>query len=337
MKYFLLLVIIITGLNSKAQKNDFLVTKISLPPQISYFDNQFSGLYIHEEKLFFMSESRLQDKVEAKLYSIETADLDRKMQDTSYILPFKKIPIIDLDVLVKKMDALGDEYEGLEAIIIKGNNVYLSVETTTESNNCYLLKGILNDTAVLLNDNDIILQPKPITPVGTHVYNAGFEALALSKNLLFSFYEFNYFPKVNSVNMIQLKNFNNTSLTNFNIEKLPFRITDITSTGKNKFTAINYFYKGSGKDEVYRLPLNETENNALIKDSSNYHSYCRLVKIKYKNDSFTWQPLWDFPKEYMSYNWEGIAAYKNGYFIVNDKYTNAKPYSSVLLYLSATK
>ena len=166
MRCYSFVILTVLAFNISAQKINFLVTKISLPPEISFYDNQFSGLYTHNQKLFLMSESRLQDKAEGKLYSIELADINRKMHDTAYVLPFKKIPLINLDVLVKKMDALGDEYEGLEAIVIKGNNVYLSVETTTESNNCYLLKGILNDTAVLLNNNDIILQPKPLTPCG---------------------------------------------------------------------------------------------------------------------------------------------------------------------------
>lgn len=337
MRYFLLFLLNICVLYVGAQKTDFTVTNISLPPEISYYDNQFSGLYVHEKKLYLMSESRIQDKAEAKLYSILISDLQHKMLDTSFILPYKKIPIKNLDVLRKKMDAIGDEYEGLEAMVIKGNNVYLTVETATPSDNCYMLKGILNDNEVLLNDKDIILQPKPITPVGNHVYNAGFEALALSKNLLFSFFEFNYFPKVNKVNMIQLNSFNRVSLSNFTIKQLPFRITDITATGKNTFTAINFFYKGGGKDEVYRTPANDIENNALIKDSTGYRSYCRLVTIEYKKGFFTWEPLWEFPMEYMSHNWEGITSYKDNYFVINDKYTKAKPYQSVLLFLSPKK
>ena len=131
MRYFLLFLLNICVLYVGAQKTDFTVTNISLPPEISYYDNQFSGLYVHEKKLYLMSESRIQDKAEAKLYSILISDLQHKMLDTSFILPYKKIPIKNLDVLRKKMDAIGDEYEGLEAMVIKGNNVYLTVETAT--------------------------------------------------------------------------------------------------------------------------------------------------------------------------------------------------------------
>ena len=37
----------------------------------------------------------------------------------------------------------------------------------------------------------------------------------------------------------------------------------------------------------------------------------------------------------MGYNWEGIAAYKAGYFIINDKYTPSRPYRTTLLYLQS--
>ncbi len=52
-----------------------------------------------------------------------------------------------------------------------------------------------------------------------------------------------------------------------------------------------------------------------------------------KKLSFTWKTLWEFPAAYNSYNWEGIVTYKKGYFIINDKYTAARPYYSTLLYL----
>ncbi len=322
---------------AQAQKKNFSVQKISLPFEISYYDNQFSGLFISHKKLYLMSESRLQDKAEAKLYTLQITDIERKLIDTSFVLPYKKIPIYNLDILRRKMDALGDEYEGLEAMVIKGNDIYFMVETTTESNNCYLLKGTLTDTSVALSENNIMLQPKPITPMGTHIYNAGFEALALNKKYLFSFFEFNFFPKNNDVNMVQLKSFNKVNLASFPLQKLPFRMTDITNVGKNTFTAINYFYKGEGKDEVYRTAPNDLVNNALIKDSAGYHSYCRLIMVKHKKGGFVWELLWEFPTPLMSYNWEGIAAFKNGYFIINDKYTDKKPYSSILIYISSGK
>jgi hypothetical protein len=316
-----------------AQQKDFAIQKLSLPSEIAYYDNQFSGMYIYMETLFLMSESRVQDNREAKLYAIKMADIDRKMTDTSFVLPFKKLAIKNLEVMQGKMKVLNDEYEGLEAILIKDNEVFLTVETATPSNNCYLLKGILKDSTVELDIKFMSPLPKPIDKNKNHIYNAGFEAMALIDKTIITFFEYNWFPEKNLVVAITPTIYSTVMYQLPTIEKIPFRITDITKTSKNTFTAINYFYKGEGEDTIYRVSKKDKVNDKLIRDGYGYKSYCRLVKLKYKNYKFTWESLWEFPIEYMSYNWEAIAAYKEGYFIMNDKYTSARPYSTVLLYL----
>ncbi len=329
MKFTFIIFLIFLQQNIHAQKHNFEPVNLSLPSEISYYDNQFSGLYIQHNNLYVMSESRLQDSAEAKIYSITLADLDKKLIDSSYKLPFKKLPIYNLQNLRQQMQLKGDEYEGLEAIIVQNNKIYLSVETSTPSNNCYLLNGIINDTAVILN-NELLALPKPVTSNGEHVYNAGFEAIAYFNGHVFSFFEYNYFSKNNAAKMAY------PGEIDLPIKKIPFRITDITQITKKTYTAINYFYKGEGKDEVYRVD-NSDANFKLIYDSTGYHSYCRLIEIKERGNSFTFKPLWEFPKSLMAYNWEGLTAYKNGYFIINDKYTPTRPYSTVLLYLKPIK
>lgn len=335
MKYISLLLLYFFSSSAFSQKKDFRIYNLSLPPELSYYDNQFSSLYIHQDKLFLMSESRLQDSAEAKLYAIKLTDLEHKMADSSFILPFRKFHIYNIEVLRDKMKMKGDEYEGLEAMVIDGNEIYFSVETTTPSDNCYLLKGQINDTAVILNDKFPVPMPKPVMADNSHVYNAGFEALALIKKGVYgAFFEYNYFTGFNYARRLTTWSFkNNGKYHAIAVDKLPYRITDITKTGKNKFTAINYFYKGGGADTIYRVPKSDTVNDRLIRDSSGYHSYSRLVELKRTGTRFSWQPLWEFPQEYRNHNWEGIAAYKNGYFVINDKYTAARPYSSALLYL----
>ena len=337
MKFLFVFFMLGFSLLSSAQKVDFNVNEIALPSEIAYYDNQFSGLYIQKEKLFFLSESRLQDKAEAKLYSIKLKDIELKLTDTSFILPFKKLPIYNLDILREKMKMNGDEYEGLEAMIIDKKSIHFSVETTTASNNCYLLKGAINDTGVILNVELLKQIVKPLASDGKHIYNAGFEALAINKKSILGFFEYNYFAKKNAINKINLCSFKTSKTSSFLLEKLPFRLTDITAVGKNNFTAINYFYNGGGEDEIYRVPALDAENFKLTKDSVGYKSYTRLISINYNKNILTWKPLWDLPPAFWSYNWEGIAAYKKGYFIVNDKYTAIRPYKSVLLYLQFTK
>ena len=333
----LFVVTMLLSLSMAAQKVDFEVRNIPLPPEVAYYDNQFSGLYIKDKNLFLMSESRLQDSAEAKLYSIKLTDIERQLADSNYVLPFTKWPIYNLNILRGKMKDNGDDYEGLEAMVIDKDNIYFSVETATPSNNCYLLRGIINDTSVLLDTDNFVPLKKPTTSDGKHIYNAGFEAIARSKRYLLTFFEYNYFTERNVVNNVAMKPFSLRKTKSNSIEKLPFRITDITATGKHTFTAINYFYNGGGEDEIYRIPATDTVNLNLIYDNGNYKSYARLVSIKKKNNDYVWEPLWEFPKPFWSYNWEGIAAYKQGYFLINDKYTPARPYKSVLLYFAFTK
>ena len=91
---------------------------------------------------------------------------------------------------------------------------------------------------------------------------------------------------------------------------MPFRLTDITKTRGNNFTAINYFYKGEGEDEIYRLPNGDDKNNKLIKDTLGYNNYCRLIKIRYQNFSFSWERLGEFPSASSSYNWKELPLTK---------------------------
>lgn len=337
MRFIIALLALLSSSFAFSQKKNFTIHNISLPPELSWYDNQFSGLYMHEEKLFLMTENRLQDKAEPKLYAINTSDLDHKLKDTSYVLPYKKYHIYNLEILREKMKAAGDDFEGTEAIAIDGNDVYLSVETATPSNNCYLVKGYLSDTAVIMYPDFLIAMAKPVNADGSHIYNAGFEAVAFQNKAFNAFFEYNYFPAGNYVKYIDQWSFDNAGKYHpVEMEKLPFRITDITRLKNDRYAAINYFYKGDGDDAVYRVPADD-RNNKLIYDSAGYHNYCRLIELSYNQNNhhpnFTWKTIWEFPREYSYYNWEGIAAYKKGYFIMNDKYTPQRPYMSTLLYL----
>jgi hypothetical protein len=337
MKYLLNLLFSLTLLPALAQKPPFTVHPVSLPKELEFYDNQFSGLAISSGRLFLLSESRLQDQAEAKLYTVQLADLDRKLLDTIYVLPYQKLPLNGLPALRAQMKAAGQDYEGLEAMLIDGDAIYLSVETATPSPNCYLLKGRLNSTAVALDTTFLVTLTKPLAADGSHIYNAGFEAMTEAKKQLVAFFEYNSFPGQNYAYSFSKHQISAKSIARqrpFN--SLPFRITDVTPVGRKHFTALNYFFKGGGGDTIYRTPATDIPNTSRITGPSGFKNYCRLVDITFKNNRFTWQPLWEFPEQYMGYNWEGIAAYRGGYFIINDKYTPNRPYRTTLLYLQGS-
>lgn len=335
MKYLILVITVLLSVPATFAQHHFNVQRIHLPDEVKYYDNQFSGLQIANGRLYLISESRLQDGQEAKLYSVNLDELERYQKDTTYPLHFKKHTIIGLDSLTAEMKIQGQAYEGLEALYIHDNKVYFSVETNTPSPLCYLLKGYFVKDNIYLSQT-ITPVPKPRRRDGSGIYNAGFEAITIINKKLFTFYEYNYFDNKNEVYSYDAT-LNKATRKSYPVQKLPFRITDITPAGNHHYTAINYFYKGEGEDTVYRVPSTDKANYSLIQDSGKYHNYCRLIDIYYNGKKFTWKPLWQFPAEYMGYNWEGIAADTNGYYIINDKYTPARPYASVLLYLERRK
>lgn len=336
--FILVFVFFITN-NLIAQIPTLKVFEFKLPKEIEWYDNQFSGLYIYEDKLYLLSESRLQDNAEAKLYSFALDDLQKQKTDTNYVLPFTKIPIMGLDMPENKMNNEGNKYEGLESFAIINDQYYFLVETNTPSPDCILLQGVLQNGLIVMSD---IFKnfPKPRLAGGKPVYNAGFEAMnawgtdSYVKGI--ALYEYNYFNRPNYAYTFS-RNFskdNDFVLDSIKLKtKIPFRITDITKTGKNKYTAINFFYKGSGPDEVYRVPQND-KNFGFTQKKGEVASYSRLVEITVNKRSVEWKPIAEFPEKYWAYNWEGIAAYKNGYFIINDKYTPARPYKTTLLFVS---
>ncbi|TGE23704.1 hypothetical protein E5K00_00385 [Hymenobacter aquaticus] len=326
-----LLVLVAAGSQAQ-QRPELRVRRLTLPRELADPDNQFSGLYIVDQQLLLLSESRLQDRAEAKLYGLKLSDLSRQLTDTAYALPHRTFPIRNLEILRGKINGQHQVYEGLEALTMVGSTLYLSVETTTPSTNCYLLRGTLTGTAVVLDTTFLQPIPKPTFADGTHVYNAGFEALTTDRGRLFGFFEYNYFAGGSYAYQLPVKGGPGAGKA-LPIEPLPFRLTDITRTGRRRFTAINYFFQGGGEEAVYRTPDTDPANTGLIKSGTTYQSYCRLVTLRRRGRHFRWQPLADLPPRYMNYNWEGIAAYQNGYFLLNDKYTPARPYSSVLLYV----
>jgi len=331
MKQFLLVVSFLLSRCIYAQSENFTIHSIKLPAALAEPENQFSGLQIAGSKLYLLPECRIQEPGHtARLYTINLSEIDRQLKDSSYHITYDEINIFGLYKIRDLIAKQGQQFEGLEAFIINGKTIYFSVEPTTESTECFLLKGKMIEGNIYLDEQLTIIK-KPTMKDGSLIYNASFEAIGLTKKKLYSFYEYNYFDK-NYVPVYNRKLASSSRDSAF-IEALPFRITDITPVGNHHYTAINFFYKGADKNRVYRVPPADSIAYGHIYSNGVYNDYCSLVDIEYRNNQFNWKTIWEFPKNYTGYNWEGIAAYKNGYFVINDKYTLKKPYSSVLIYL----
>lgn len=327
---FLLVLLLPTGL-ANAQKAPFTIHTIALPKDIADRNNQFSGLYRRNNQLFLLSESRLQERAEAKVYALELTSIAGQLAQKSQELAYKKYSIRNLEKIRARLDSVGQIYEGLESMTMLDDVAYFSIETTTPSAYCYVIRGVVDDasTSITLDTRYLVPLAKPALTNGTHIYNAGFEALTSYNHNLLLLFEYNYFSHDNYAFELPEAAATNDIPHYIPVDRLPFRVTDMVYEGKNRFTAINYFYNGAD-DSVYRTPPNDPSTR-FIQDGAGYKNYCQLISLKYKHNKVRWKPLFELPKEYMTYNWEGLAPYNGGYFLINDKYGPSN--QSTLLYL----
>jgi len=326
-----LILLLLHATVASAQKTRFNLHTLHLPKEIADRDNQFSGLYTYHTQLLLLSESRLQEQAEAKVYGIDLPSIDRQLADTSQALTFRKYAIRNLDKIRTQLDEACQVYEGLEGLTLVGDTAYFTVETATPSTYCYLLKGTLHEAegTIVLDTNYMVPLPKPALTDGSHIHNAGFEAATGYNKSLLLLFEYNYFTHDNYALRIPNASRLPDIPQNVPVARLPFRLTDLVYEGKNRFTAINYFYNGAD-DSVYR-PTPTDPNARFVLQDGKYQNYCRLISLHYKGDKISWKPLFELPQEYMTYNWEGLAPYHGGYFLMNDKYGPSG--RSTLLYL----
>jgi hypothetical protein len=330
--FALVLILILFGCSSTkevSKVNTLRVLTIPLPKELADPEKQFSGLFIAFNKLWLLPECRIQENNESVLFGIPLSSLDDVTGNKTGSIEYKKIPIAGLVYLKNKIELQGQKYEGLEAMVIQANKIYLSVETNTPSPFEFLFKGDINEDRVLLDTSRLYVFRKPLKN-GQPIYNASIEALSIYDDKLFAVFEYNTFPGGNFAYIID------TAFTgkmdSVSIDPVPYRITDMSFTLPAHAAAINYFYSGGGRDSEFR-PSRDEPWYAQVTDSSGFFSYSRLLDLHFSKNKTTWSVIGEMPKQYWQYNWEGIAAYKNGYFLINDKYTTNRPYQSVLVFV----
>ncbi|SNR70943.1 hypothetical protein [Hymenobacter mucosus] len=330
MKYFLLTALLSASFASYAQKAPYSFQTIPLPLEIADRNNQFSGLHLYKDELLLLSESRLQERAEAKVYALNLNTIDKQLAGKAQDIAYRKYAIRGLSTIRARLDSARQEYEGLEGLTMLGDTAYFTIETATSSAYCYLIRGRLDtDTTITLDAHYLVPLSKPVLTDGDHIHNAGFEAATGYNGSLLLLFEYNYFRHDNYAlrlpSVIRLPDIPQQ----IPVQRLPFRLTDLTYEGRNRFTAINYFYTGA-EDSVYR-PAPTDPNSRFIRNGTTYQNYCRLIRLRYRRGKVSWKPLIELPREYMTYNWEGLAAYRRGYFLINDKYGPSG--QSTLLYL----
>lgn len=295
----------------------FGIHPINLASQISYYDNQYSGLYIGSDSLYLMSECRLQDNMPAYLDRASLKELQTAVKDSTYVPSFERITINGLDKIRAVINDRKQIYEGLEAMVINANVFYFSIETTEASDSCYIVKGTMTNKVVNIDAGTFLGIPKPKNSNGQYIDNAGFESLEKIGNQLYAFFEYNYFSGENKVAVMDL-NLNQSSLTFNKIAKTPYRITDVSyDTESMQLFGLNYFFKG---DAAYQLNSADSHYSEIFSNGG-YHSFNQIITLQMTCDGFKTKVLGVLPSGYQGFNYEGLAKYGNGFFIINDKFT----------------
>lgn len=331
MKYFWLIIILLGPLVSVAQKLAKQILPVRLPAELLDAENQFSGMFIENQKLYLLAESRIQQGHEARLFSMPLADIEQHLNNEQFDLIALKIPILGLQSLQRQMALQQHEFEGLEAVTTMNGFLYFSVETPTKNDYCYVLKGQMLRDSVFLDTTQLIPILKPRRPDGSPIYNAGFESLVATKNKLVAFYEYNNFTKGNYAYTISREP-KKATMDSVSLQALPFRLTDVAHWKGKRYVGTNFFYKGDD-DKDYRPGADQPVADALVKKDGKYQSYSRLISLKMNGRKITWRVLNELPPDYWGYNWEAVAAWRGGFFMLNDKYTPTKIAESKLVFI----
>ena len=161
--------------------------------------------------------------------------------------------------------------------MINNKKIYFKRETKTLSK-IYFTKRNVEWYCILLDKSMIVTIVKPFDAGCKHMYYVVFRQ---SQN-------FKYFIPLFLIPIILIKVMFKKCrcLIIFSgewktfLQKVPFRITVITLTGKHTFTAVNYLYNRTAEVETYRVWSNDTNNYGLIYVTICFRSFAMSISIK---------------------------------------------------------
>lgn len=314
---------------SIAQQSVGRKISIALPDTLKTGSREISGLALAGERLYLLCENR-GDRFRvytSGIYSISLSALEESIEASGQLSPACVWhPLKGIDWVMQRVG----EYQGLESLVIHGDRFYATVETEVTADSCYLVSGIFGADGFTIDTSKLMALPKPKLENGSQVFNAGFEALLHRKGKLYALFEYNQFkknyalvlrPSTGRIRKIQLD------------RKVPFRTTDITTWRGKNFLGINYFFPLK-EEFIYTENLTDEEENLIRSKDGNLRSFARLSLFKKDKNRLRVVRYIELPEELWTSNWEGIARFKNGVFLVNDKFIKAGGRETQLIYLT---
>lgn len=293
--------------------------EIQLAEPFNSPDEEYSGLAVFQNKLVLLPQYFFgldKDSI-GYLYTIDFTRISQYLDgiDTTPVRPDS------IKAIGNGLQRFNNHGSGYEAIVFEGNNVYLAIEDIGVPTKTYIVKGIYDGNA-----NTIIFDINTLTelPQQTNVRNYGYETLVKYNGNLIAINELNGVNNVSQPKAFEYDE-NLSMIKSLGLRHIEYRITDATYAENNEFWAINYFWSGDsdltkpGEDKI-------AEKYGIGEHQSVKKGIERILKFKIDGDSLKIDapPIYIYPDEAQSSNWEGIAKFGNGFILVTDTYPRTR-------------
>lgn len=291
------------------------VTKIPLSGLISKAEAEISGMAWYGEWLVLLPQ--YPSEVGDSLYVLAKTDIVAYLdgEQEGSLVP-QPIPVNAPD-----LEALPN-YEGLEAIVFSGEDVYITIETDQGSEMAgYLVAGrIASDLSELtVNSSEIF-----VIPPQTSIDNYSEESALYFDGMVMTIYEANG-QNVNEAPIIHRFDPQLNSLESIPFPNIEYRLTDVTLPDENgRFWAINYIFEGSiNKLDPAPDPLVAAHGIGPTHAANNIVE--RLVEFQYTDSGVLLTDTAPIQLTLLSdgtaRNWEGIAQLdERGFLLATDKF-----------------
>lgn len=328
-----LLTVCLSGIGSvSAQGLVRNALKIRLPDSLATGSREFSGLAVSGDRLYLLAENR-DDHLAAPtsgIYSISLDEAGRCISGGSRsILEYKYHPLNGIEKIKKKING----YQGLEALVFDNDVFFITVETELFTDSCFLITGRRENGVFEIDTTRIYGLEKPVQPNGEKIFNAGFEALAASGGNLYAFFEYNGFPENFA---LEIRPGGNSAERLPVRRKISFRLTDAAVWKNRTLLGVNYFFPLKA-EAVYQKDLPGKDRELITGPDGGLKPFARLAVLKVKRWGVKLKRFISLPEEYWTSNWEGIARFRKGVLLVNDKFTRDGKHESQLVYVSFEK
>jgi len=319
-RYFFLLLLTGYAFNIKAQQLNLSAPGVTLISN-GLFESryEFSALAKWKNKILLVPQNR--KHVIDSVFMIDSSAIEAFLQNKT-TTPYTAFYLNNLKHTGSRKDSLYintmllENYDGIEAAVVKGNTIFFTLETDTSF--CYLVKGIIDAQSKTIN-----MLPDTLHIHNTYsINNAGYESLALlpGKDSLIAFFECNKDTMNARAYMFSTGAGSKARPVEWE-RPLYFRLSDVYALNDSELIGINHLFttkRSHSERDAYISgePLNIVEKQ-FTKGGNIDTCFTQVIKLALKNNKLNWQPVAFISLDDKD-NYEGILPFKHGVLMIVD-------------------